>query len=262
MVGERAERAPEGLTPSETYGGEAALHSELARLDFVGQLLRGQPPKLRPIVGVNNLPTASVERRGTIATLYVDGAPDELLICLLTDPGPPEVYEWVSLGAAAAAGQGYLYIPANAFESGGASMAPRGSDTAAYDVPAWGLDTTTIELVNGSFHLPGNYDGGAVTIRAYLAPSTSDAGGVRLNCSPRALVAGDQIDASTTAVGASITMPGVADQLVEQDFTDAGWTAWGGKLVRLVLHREPAHGADTYPADVWLIGARIAFGTQ
>lgn len=80
----------------ETYGGDNAVLSMLQRSTFISELLRGRAPKL-PHYTAATLPTADATQRYAMAVRQTDAAPDEAIICLLTDDSP-ETYEWVAFG--------------------------------------------------------------------------------------------------------------------------------------------------------------------
>ena len=78
----------------ETYGGEGGLRSVLARTPFIGELLRGRPPKI-PHYDSAQRPTASLEQRHAI--LIVPGAAgvaDVVYVCRKT---AADTYEWVDV---------------------------------------------------------------------------------------------------------------------------------------------------------------------
>lgn len=132
-------------------------------------------------------------------------------------------------------------------------LAGRGSGNAYYWMPGWALAAIGDELVTTTFF--SNLANFSVTI--FLACPNGNAGAVSMKYYLGAAGLTDQIDTSTVVnETATITVPGVTDQLFSYKFTPTNYIL-KDKIARLVVWRGGGDAGDTYASDVWFLGALI-----
>ena len=151
-----------------------------------------------------------------------------------------------------------VYVPATSFILGsGATLASVGTG-ASYDrVPAWALDPTTDQWVNGSFMLPTDWAGGALTLIVHWAPSSSNVGDVRWDIGVSDIAVGDQADEGKSFPTVIHAAGGVAE--ARRAGTCTSTVTPTQPFIGLSVYRSAAVGTDTFTGNAWFLGLELQY---
>ena len=154
----------------------------------------------------------------------------------------------------------HVWVGAGAFilTTGTPSRAIVGDTATTEDkVDGWAFDAASDEAITANLLLPADWDGGVITVKFYVSPTSTNTGSVRWALRVGDIAAGDQVDeAAAHIVVDNFAMAGTDQDL---EIETIGTFTPTSNYLRLGVVRDGNDAGDTYTGDAIFHGLALEY---